>query len=61
MMVKPIVMSHHLETKEWWPLCSENGLALWHIFFQDLEFEGVLDSSCKLRMESLWYWFGPGI
>ena len=45
----------------WWSFYSRNRSTWWRNFFQDLEFEGVLDSSSELSMECLWYCFAPVI
>ena len=47
--------------EEWWSFYSRSRSTWWRNFFQDLEFEGVLDSSSKLSMECLWYCFAPVI
>ena len=39
----------------WWSFYSQNRSMWWHIFFKDLESEGVLDSTFELHVECLWY------
>ena len=41
----------------WWSFLSKQQTQWWRRFFSDLEAQGILDSSCELRMECLWYCF----
>ena len=45
----------------WWSFYSRSRSRWWCNFFQDLELEGVLDSSSELSMECLWNCFAPVI
>ena len=45
----------------WWSIYSRNRSIWWRNFFQDLEFEGAMDSSSELSIECLWYCFAPVI
>ena len=41
----------------WWSFYSRNRSAWWRNYFQDLESEGLVDSSSELSKECLWFCF----
>lgn len=45
----------------WWSFLSKQQTQWRRKLFADLEAQGILDSSCKEKMECLWYCFSPVI
>ena len=45
----------------WWSFLSKQQTQRWRQLFADLEAQGILDSSCEVKMECLWYCFSPVI
>ena len=45
----------------WWSFLSKQQTQWWRRLFADLEAQGILDSSCEVKMECLWYCFSPVI
>lgn len=43
--------------ESWWSFYSKNRSKWWRNFFQDLESQGLIDSTSQLRRECLWYCF----
>ena len=45
----------------WWSFLSKQQTQWWRRLFGDLEAQGILDTSCEVKMECLWYCFSPVI
>ena len=43
--------------ERWWSFCSRRHCTWWMSFFNELEFQGTVDTSCDMAMECLWYCF----
>ena len=41
----------------WWSFYSKSHCTWWRSFFNDLEFQGTVDTSSEMAMELLWYCF----
>lgn len=41
----------------WWSFYSRSHCTWWRSFFNDLEFQGTVDTSCEMALECLWYCF----